>query len=145
MAMDFKFLFRKDRRLLSIGYRVESNEVDEACYDLLASEARLTSLFAIAKGDLPTEHWYKLGRPIVPIGARGALVSWSGSMFEYLMPPLVMQEPQGGILNQTNNLIVREQMNHGRRLGTPWGISEAAFNARRGAFRKRHSMPATTN
>ncbi|CAN7297936.1 GH36-type glycosyl hydrolase domain-containing protein [Pararhizobium sp. LjRoot238] len=129
-SMDFSFLFRPERRLLSIGYRVNSNELDEACYDLLASEARLTSLFAIAKGDLPTEHWYKLGRPIVPIGARGALVSWSGSMFEYLMPPLVMQERQGGILNQTNNLIVREQMNHGRRLGTPWGISEAAFNAR---------------
>ncbi len=128
-SMDFAFLFRKDRRLLSIGYRVESNEIDEACYDLLASEARLTSLFGIAKGDLPMEHWYKLGRQVVPIGARGALVSWSGSMFEYLMPPLVMQERQGGILNQTNNLIVREQMNHGRRLGTPWGISEAAFNA----------------
>ncbi|WP_244483877.1 GH36-type glycosyl hydrolase domain-containing protein [Rhizobium sp. Root482] len=129
-TMDFSFLFRPERRLLSIGFRVNANELDEACYDLLASEARLTSLFAIAKGDLPTEHWYKLGRPIVPIGSRGALVSWSGSMFEYLMPPLVMQERQGGILNQTNNLIVREQMNHGRRLGTPWGISEAAFNAR---------------
>ncbi len=129
-SMDFGFLFRPERRLLSIGYRVETNELDEACYDLLASEARLTSLFAIAKGDLPTEHWHKLGRPVVPIGSRGALVSWSGSMFEYLMPPLVMQEPQGGILNQTNNLIVQEQQNHGRRLGTPWGISEAAFNAR---------------
>lgn len=129
-SMDFGFLFRPERRLLSIGYRVETNELDEACYDLLASEARLTSLFAIAKGDLPTEHWYKLGRPIVAIGARGALVSWSGSMFEYLMPPLVMQEPHGGILNQTNNLVVKEQQNHGKRLGTPWGISEAAFNAR---------------
>ena len=129
-SMDFSFLFRPERRLLSIGFRVNSGELDESCYDLLASEARLTSLFAIAKGDLPTEHWYKLGRPVVPIGARGALISWSGSMFEYLMPPLVMQERQGGILNQTNNLIVREQMNHGRRLGTPWGISEAAFNAR---------------
>jgi cyclic beta-1,2-glucan synthetase len=129
-SMDFGFLFRQERRLLSIGYRVETNELDEACYDLLASEARLTSLFAIAKGDLPTEHWYKLGRPVVPVGSRGALVSWSGSMFEYLMPPLVMQERQGGILNQTNNLVVVEQMNHGRRLGTPWGISEAAFNAR---------------
>jgi cyclic beta-1,2-glucan synthetase len=129
-SMDFGFLFRQERRLLSIGYRVETNELDEACYDLLASEARLTSLFAIAKGDLPTEHWYKLGRPVVPVGTRGALVSWSGSMFEYLMPPLVMQERQGGILNQTNNLVVKEQMNHGRRLGTPWGISEAAFNAR---------------
>ena len=129
-SMDFSFLFRKERRLLSIGYRVDSNELDEACYDLLASECRLTSLFAIAKGDLPTEHWYRLGRQVVPIGAQGALVSWSGSMFEYLMPPLVMQERQGGILNQTNNLVVKEQMNHGKRLGTPWGISEAAFNAR---------------
>lgn len=129
-SMDFGFLFRQERRLLSIGYRVESGELDEACYDLLASEARLTSLFAIAKGDLPTEHWYKLGRQVVQVGLRGALISWSGSMFEYLMPPLVMQERHGGILNQTNNLIVKEQMNHGRRLGTPWGISEAAFNAR---------------
>ncbi|MHB0950743.1 MAG: GH36-type glycosyl hydrolase domain-containing protein [Allorhizobium sp.] len=129
-SMDFTFLFRPERRLLSIGYRVESRELDEACYDLLASEARLTSLFAIAKGDLPTEHWYRLGRQVVPIGARAALISWSGSMFEYLMPPLVMQERHGGILNQTNNLIVQEQINHGRRLNIPWGISEAAFNAR---------------
>ncbi|MCZ8177867.1 MAG: protein ndvB [Rhizobium sp.] len=129
-SMDFTFLFRPERRLLSIGYRVDARELDEACYDLLASECRLTSLFAIAKGDLPTEHWYRLGRQVVPIGARAALISWSGSMFEYLMPPLVMQERQGGILNQTNNLVVIEQMNHGRRLNIPWGISEAAFNAR---------------
>jgi cyclic beta-1,2-glucan synthetase len=129
-SMDFGFLFRPERRLLSIGYRVDGRELDEACYDLLASECRLTSLFAIAKGDLPTEHWYRLGRQVVPIGARAALISWSGSMFEYLMPPLVMQERQGGILNQTNNLVVQEQMNHGRRLNIPWGISEAAFNAR---------------
>ena len=96
-----------ERKLLSIGYRVEEHQLDESCYDLLASEARLTSLFAIAKGDLPTEHWFRLGRPIVEIGFQGALMSWSGSMFEYLMPPLVMKEPQGGILNQTNKLIVQ--------------------------------------
>ncbi|WP_099867341.1 GH36-type glycosyl hydrolase domain-containing protein [Pararhizobium haloflavum] len=129
-SMDFRFLLRADRRLLSIGYRVTERELDESCYDLLASEARLTSLFGIAKGDLPTEHWFRLGRPIVPVGAHGALMSWSGSMFEYLMPPLVMQERQGGILNQTNNLIVRRQMEYGASLGVPWGISEAAFNAR---------------
>jgi cyclic beta-1,2-glucan synthetase len=129
-TMDFAFLLRADRRLLSIGYRVVEKELDESCYDLLASEARLTSLFGIAKGDLPTEHWFRLGRPIVPVGAHGALMSWSGSMFEYLMPPLVMQERQGGILNQTNNLIVRRQMEYGAGLGIPWGISEAAFNAR---------------
>ncbi|WP_337267851.1 GH36-type glycosyl hydrolase domain-containing protein [Oryzifoliimicrobium ureilyticus] len=129
-SMDFSFLYRPERRLLSIGYRAESGELDLACYDLLASECRLTSLFAIAKGDLPTEHWYRLGRQVVPVGSRGALVSWSGSMFEYLMPPLVMQERGGGILNQTNNLVILEQINYGRKLGTPWGISEAAFNAR---------------
>ncbi|MFW8644075.1 hypothetical protein ACOJBO_22385 [Rhizobium beringeri] len=97
-SMDFGFLFRPERRLLSIGYRVESGELDQACYDLLASECRLTSLFGIAKGDLPTEHWYRLGRQVVPVGSRGALVSWSGSMFEYLMPPLVMQE-RGGVFS----------------------------------------------
>nr|WP_245224282.1 glucoamylase family protein [Rhizobium halophytocola] len=130
-SMNFTFLFRPERRLLSIGYREDSHELDEACYDLLASECRLTSMFAIAKGDLPTEHWYRLGRQVIPVGAQAALVSWSGSMFEYLMPPLVMQERHGGILSQTNNLVVQEQMNHAKRLGgIPWGISEAAFNAR---------------
>jgi cyclic beta-1,2-glucan synthetase len=128
--MDFSFLLRRDRKLMSIGYRMEEHQLDESCYDLLASEARLTSLFAIAKGDVSTEHWFRLGRPIVEIGFRGALVSWSGSMFEYLMPPLVMKEPQGGILNQTNNLVIRKQISYGRSKGIPWGISEAAYNAR---------------
>jgi cyclic beta-1,2-glucan synthetase len=128
--MDFSFLMRNERKLLSIGYRVEQHQLDESCYDLLASEARLTSLFGIAKGDLPTEHWFRLGRPIVEIGFRGALMSWSGSMFEYLMPPLVMKEPQGGILNQTSHLIIKRQIQYGRQKRIPWGISEAAYNAR---------------
>lgn len=128
--MDFSFLLRHERKLLSIGFRVDSHGLDESCYDLLASEARLTSLFAIAKGDLPTEHWFRLGRPVVEIGFKGALMSWSGSMFEYLMPPLVMKEPQGGLLNQTSNLIIRKQISYGRSKQIPWGISEAAFNAR---------------
>ena len=128
--MDFSFLMRQERKLLSIGYRVEDHQLDEACYDLLASEARLTSLFAIAKGDLPTEHWFKLGRPIVEIGFRGSLMSWSGSMFEYLMPPLVMKEPFGSILNQTSNLVIKRQIQYGREKRVPWGISEAAYNAR---------------
>ncbi|MET1084312.1 MAG: glucoamylase family protein, partial [Burkholderiales bacterium] len=128
--MNFSFLLRQDRKLLSIGYRVEQHQLDESCYDLLASEARLTSLFAIAKGDITTEHWFRLGRPIVEIGFKGALLSWSGSMFEYLMPPLVMKEPQGGILNQTNNLVIERQMQYARSKKVPWGISEAAYNAR---------------
>ncbi len=129
-AMDFAFLLRQERRLLSIGYRVEDGELDESCYDLMASEARLTSLFGIAKGDLPTEHWFRLGRPVVPVGSQAALVSWSGSMFEYLMPPLVMEERQGGLLNQSGVLAIRRQISYARQLGTPWGISESAFNAR---------------
>ncbi|TWH30752.1 MULTISPECIES: glucoamylase family protein [unclassified Aminobacter] len=128
--MDFSFLLREDRKLLSIGYRVEERQLDEACYDLLASEARLTSLFGIAKGDLPTEHWFRLGRPVTEIGFSGALLSWSGSMFEYLMPPLVMQEPAGGLLTQSNRLIVAKQMSYARSRGVPWGISEAAYHAR---------------
>jgi cyclic beta-1,2-glucan synthetase len=128
--MEFSFLLRQDRKLLSIGYRVDERQLDEACYDLLASEARLTSLFGIAKGDLPTEHWFRLGRPVTEIGFSGALLSWSGSMFEYLMPPLVMKEPLGGILNQTNNLIIRKQMSYARSKTVPWGISEAAYHAR---------------
>ena len=130
LDMDFSFLLNKDRKLLSIGYRVEEHQLDQSCYDLLASECRLTSLFAIAKGDIPTEHWFRLGRPIVEIGFSGALMSWSGSMFEYLMPPLVMKEPQGGILNQTNHMIIHRQIQYGASKNVPWGISEAAYNAR---------------
>ncbi|MFC4624727.1 GH36-type glycosyl hydrolase domain-containing protein [Daeguia caeni] len=128
--MQFGFLERKERRLLSIGFRVQENELDESCYDLLASEARLASLFAIAKGDVPVEHWFKLGRLLVPVGWKGALLSWSGSMFEYLMPPLVMSEPLGSLLDQTNKLIVQRQIEYATSRGLPWGISEAAFNAR---------------
>ena len=128
--MDFSFLLRQDRKLLSIGYRVNDNQLDEACYDLLASEARLTSLFGVAKGDLPTEHWFRLGRPVTQVGFFGALLSWSGSMFEYLMPPLVMKEPPGGLLSQSNKMSIARQISYARSQGVPWGISEAAYNAR---------------
>ena len=129
-SMDFSFLLRSERRLLAIGYRPDTDELDQSCYDLLASEARLTSLFGIAKGDLPAEHWFRLGRPIVRVGNLGALVSWSGSMFEYLMPPLVMHEQHGGLLSQSNSLAVKRQMEYAKERKVPWGISESAFNAR---------------
>lgn len=128
--MQFDFLAQHERHLLSIGYRVQENKLDENCYDLLASEARLATLFTIAKGDIKVKYWFHLGRLLVPIGWKGALLSWSGSMFEYLMPSLVMREPLGSLIDQTNRLIIRYQIEYAHKRGLPWGISEAAFNAR---------------
>jgi cyclic beta-1,2-glucan synthetase len=129
-GMDFAFLLDRDKKLLSIGFSLATNRLDHSCYDLLASEARLASLFAIAKGDVPTRHWFRLGRAATPLGAGSALVSWSGSMFEYLMPSLVLQEPMGSVLQETGRRIVARQQAHGEALGVPWGISESAYNAR---------------
>ncbi len=134
VAMDFSFLFDPDRKLLSIGYSLADNSLDASCYDLLASESRLASFFAIAKGDVPTRHWQRLGRSATPVGRGSALISWSGSMFEYLMPSLVMRAPIGSLLEQTSRLVVQRQQDYGALLGLPWGVSESAFNARDLAF-----------
>lgn len=130
LDMDFVFLLDPERKLLSIGYSLADNRLDPSCYDLLASEARLASLFAIAKGDVTTRHWFRLGRTATPLGSGSALISWSGSMFEYLMPSLVMRAPRGSLLEQTNRLVVERQQSYGATLGIPWGISESAYNAR---------------
>ena len=130
MAMDFGFLFDPVRQLLSIGFLISESTPDPNCYDLLASEARLASFFAIAKGDIPARHWFRLGRAATPVARGTALISWSGSMFEYLMPPLVVRAPVGSLLEQTDRLVVRRQIEYGAKLGLPWGISESAYNAR---------------
>lgn len=130
LGMDFKFLLDPRRKLLSIGYSLETNSRDDSCYDLLASEARLASLFAIAKGDAETKHWFRLGRSATPVYNGSALISWSGSMFEYLMPSMVMHEPSGSLLCQTTELAVRLQQTYAKSLNIPWGMSESAFNAR---------------
>lgn len=130
LDMDFAFLIDPERKLLSIGYLMSENQLDVSCYDLLASEARLASLFAIAKGDAGTRHWFRLGRAAVVTGRGAALMSWSGSMFEYLMPSLVMRAPLGSLLEQTTRLVVAHQQAYGRTLSVPWGISESAYNAR---------------
>ena len=127
---EFGFLLDPTRNLLTIGYRAREGDPDPNCYDLLASEARLASFVAIAKGDVPVTHWFQLGRAMTPVDRGSALISWSGSMFEYLMPALVMREPPGSLLHQTGQLVVRRQMRYGARRGVPWGVSEAAFNAR---------------
>ncbi|MDT8856000.1 glucoamylase family protein [Paracoccaceae bacterium Fryx2] len=130
LAMEFGFLLDPEKKLLSIGFTVPTKTLDPNCYDLLASEARLASLFAIAKGDVETRHWFRLGRAATPLGAASALISWSGSMFEYLMPALVMRAPAGSVLEQTNRLVVARQRDYGASLDIPWGISESSFNAR---------------
>ncbi len=129
-AMRFDFLFDPERKLLSIGYRVQEGSLDPSCYDLLASEARLASFVAIANGDLPARHWFRLGRAVTPVRRGAALVSWSGSMFEYLMPSLVMRAPSGSLLEETSRLIVWRQKAFGDERNVPWGISESAYNAR---------------
>ena len=130
LAMEFGFLLDHDRQLLSIGYLVSEGGLDKNCYDLLASEARLASFFAIAKGDVAARHWFRLGRSATSVAHGAALISWSGSMFEYLMPSLVMRAPEGSLLAQTNRLIVQRQIAYAEKLGLPWGISESAYNAR---------------
>jgi cyclic beta-1,2-glucan synthetase len=128
-AMEFGFLFDDARQLLVIGYRVDDQARDANAYDLLASEARLASFFAIAKGDVPTRHWFHLGRTLTPLGRSSALQSWSGSMFEYLMPSLIMHEPGGSLLALSNKAAVRRQINYAARLRIPWGISESQYYA----------------
>ncbi|MEO5704920.1 MAG: glucoamylase family protein, partial [Candidatus Limnocylindrales bacterium] len=127
---EFGFLFDPTRKLFSIGYRVADVTLDPSYYDLLASESRLGSFLAVAKGDVPAEHWFRLGRSLTPVGRGSALISWSGSMFEYLMPALVMHAPAGSLLDQTYRLVVGRQMSYAAERGVPWGISESAFNAR---------------
>ncbi len=127
LAMDFSLLYDPRRRLLHIGLHVETGQLDRGHYDLLASEARLTSLVAIAKGDLPATHWQALGRPFGAQGSNVVLRSWSGSMFEYLMPTLVMEEPLGSALQRSGRGAVAEHVREGRAHGTPWGISESAI------------------
>ena len=129
-GMDFEFLFDRPRQLFAIGYRVADGSLDEGRYDLLASEARLTSFVAIARGDVSAVHWFRLARPMTPVESDIALVSWSGSMFEYLMPGLVMREPHGSLLEQTCRLAVQRQISYGQSRGVPWGISESAYNVR---------------
>ncbi len=129
-GMDFRFLYDSSRKLFSIGFRVADNTLDEGSYDLLASEARLASFVAIAKGDISPPHWFVLGRSLTPVGRGAALISWSGSMFEYLMPLLVMEQPARSMLDLTCRLVVGRQIRYGVERGVPWGVSESAYNVR---------------
>ncbi|HEY8098626.1 MAG TPA: glucoamylase family protein [Methylobacter sp.] len=130
VEMDFRFLYDQNRHLFSLGYRVESGVIDDSYYDLLASEARLTSLIAIAKREVPSTHWFHLGRRVTRTTNGTVLLSWSGSMFEYLMPALVTYSPRYSLLDQTCRLSVQSQIEYGEECSVPWGVSESAFNGR---------------
>ena len=126
--MDFKFLYDEKTDLLSIGFDVNERRRDPSCYDLLASEARLASFILIAKGQLPQKHWFSLGRLLTKTSGETSLISWSGSMFEYLMPQLLMPSFDNTLLNQTSKAVVKQQINYGQQHNIPWGISESCYN-----------------
>ncbi len=126
--LEYDFLFDKTRHLLAIGYNVGERRRDSSYYDLLASEARLSSFVGIAQGKLPQESWFALGRLLTTAGGKPILLSWDGSMFEYLMPLLVMPTYEDTLLDQTYGAAVARQIAYGRSRGLPWGISESGYN-----------------
>jgi cellobiose phosphorylase len=125
---DYDFLYDKSHRLLSIGYNVTDHRLDASYYDLLASEARLCAFVAIAQGRLPRESWFAMGRLLTGTSQGPVLLSWSGSMFEYLMPLLIMPTCAGSLLDQTYKAAVAAQQEYGALRGVPWGISESGYN-----------------
>jgi cellobiose phosphorylase len=127
--MEYDFLFDKTRHLLAIGYNVGERRRDSGYYDLLASEARFSSFVAISQGQLPQESWFALGRLLTTAGGGPILLSWSGSMFEYLMPLLVMPTYEHTLLDQTYKAVVARQIEYGKKRAVPWGISECGYNA----------------
>ncbi|WP_083917397.1 glycoside hydrolase family 94 protein [Leeia oryzae] len=126
--MKYDFLFDKTRHLLSIGYNVAEHRADPGYYDLLASEARLGCFVGIAQGQLPQESWFALGRLLTSTGGDPVLLSWSGSMFEYLMPQLIMPTYDNTLLDQTCKAMVARQIEYGKQRGVPWGMSESGYN-----------------
>ena len=125
---DYGFLYNPTTKLLAIGYNLSERRLDASCYDLLASEVRLASFVAIAQGQLPQEHWFAMGRQLCIVHGQPVLLSWSGSMFEYLMPLLVMPTYPNTLLDQTYQSVVAAQVEYARQRNVPWGISESGYN-----------------
>ncbi|WP_299753839.1 glucoamylase family protein [uncultured Boseongicola sp.] len=132
-GMDFSFLYNPKVRLFQIGYNLSAGQMDTSHYDLLATEARLASLFAIAKGDAPMEHWFSFSRPITQFSGKPSILSWNGSMFEYLMPPLFLPSHRDTLLGESELTAVEVQRTYAAERGIPWGISESAFGVTDGA------------
>ena len=125
--MDFRFLYHLRRRVFHIGFNLDAGLLDHNYYDLLASEARIASIIAIAKGDVPQRHWMQLSRPVTRIEGSYVLLSWSGTMFEYLMPPLFLRSYPSTLLADSSRGAVLHQINYGKAKNVPWGISESGF------------------
>ena len=126
-SIDMRFLYDRARKLFAIGFSVTDRRLDGAFYDLLASEARIGSYVAIARGEVPLEHWFSMGRPYRAIGRRRVLLSWTGTMFEYLLPLLLQRSYARSLLDRATRDAVAVQIAYGRRLRVPWGVSESAF------------------
>ena len=126
--IEYGFLYNTSTKLLAIGYNVSERRLDASYYDLLASEVRLASFIAIAQGQLPQEHWFALGRQLCMVAGQPVLLSWSGSMFEYLMPLLVMPNYPNTLLDQTYHSVIEAQIDYGRQRDVPWGVSESGYN-----------------
>lgn len=126
--MGFGFLFDLQRQVLHLGYNLAAGRLDPHHYDLFASEARIASLVAIAKGDVPQSHWLHLDRPLSQVDGRRMLLSWNGSMFEYLMPTLLTRSYEGTLLDQTYKAVVERQIAYARRKDVPWGVSESGYH-----------------
>jgi cellobiose phosphorylase len=126
--MAYDFLYDKEARMLCLGYNVDEHRLEKSHYDLLASEARLAIFLAIAQGKIPQESWFALGRRLTTVNNEPVLLSWSGSMFEYLMPTLVMPSYQNTLLNSTEKGCVQKQIEYGQERNIPWGISESCYN-----------------
>ena len=127
---DFSALYDYKKRLFSIGYNIEENKLTDSFYDLLASEARQASLVAIAKNDVPVKHWSSLSRTLTCLKKYKGLISWSGTAFEYLMPNVTINRYKGSLLDESCRFMLMSQKEYAKKLGIPWGISEAAFNLR---------------
>ncbi|HLX24165.1 MAG TPA: glucoamylase family protein, partial [Usitatibacter sp.] len=127
--MSYGFLYDEARHLLGIGYNVTERRLDASRYDLLASEARFSTFVAISQGQLPQESWFALGRRLTTAGGRPVLLSWSGSMFEYLMPMLVMPTYDNTLLDHTCRVAVDRQIAYGKRRSVAWGVSESGYNS----------------
>lgn len=127
---NFSILYDYKKKIFSIGFNVEENKLTDSYYDLLASEARQASLIAIAKHEVPTKHWNNLSRTLTTLNKYKGLVSWSGTAFEYLMPNINIRSYKGSLLDESCRFMVMSQKEYAKKLGIPWGISEAAFNLR---------------